>query len=205
MTGVNFKKELEEREYRGNILKTLLVSSVSGENAEFPTIKEFILSEIVNSVIEYTGGSVGGVRYSDFFPEKPSSFERHIFRYLEEELKSGFKQKLDDKLAKSIIKLCEPYFIFPGEGNNPYFHNELYEHINGFGCRNIYPKTEEFALLLPKSFLLPQEILIKVQREIMHVLSDQEKKDLKGIGKKMREYIDRDLKFIKKICPYVSV
>ena len=61
------------------ILKTLLVSSttINEEIVGLPTIKQFILSEVINGTIEYVGGNVGQIIYAQ--QKKDPNFSPKLF------------------------------------------------------------------------------------------------------------------------------
>jgi len=186
---LDFKKDLEWG-YRRNLLEALLVSSVSKESFRLPTIKEFILNEVVNGTIEYIGGNAGQIDYKKFRFDR-NTFEIELERYFEAEMKAYSKEKLNPKVNKAITKLCKHYFVYPTGPDRPYPHTELYTHFNGFGA-GICP------VIMESSFSLPQDTIIRVQRKVLPALSNPEKKDIEGIGKAMRKYIDRDLEFIER-------
>jgi len=187
----DFKKDEEEWSYRRHLLEALLVSSVSEDRFRLPTIEEFILSEVVNGTIEYIGGNVGQIDYQKFRFDR-NSFERELNKYFEAEMRAHSKGKLNPKFKKAVTKLCEHYYVNPTGPDRPYPYTELYAHFKGFGGGGICP------VIMQSSFSLPQETIIRVQREVLPELSNPEKRDVEGISKAMRKYIDRDLEFIGK-------
>jgi len=188
----DFKRSVDELRYRRNVLEALLVSSISQESSWFPTIEQFVLSELVNATIEYVGGNAGQIIYQRFLHDE-EEFEKHIYNYFKSEMErcSGEK-KLDPCVNRAIDKLCEYYPVTPPEPFLPYNNVELYIHfIGGVFGEGICPVITE------SSFSLPYETVERFKRDLFPKLSESEKRDIIGIGKIMRKYIDSDLEFIK--------
>ena len=187
----DFKKDCKEWSYRKRFLEALLVSSLSENNFRLPTIEEFILSEVVNGTIEYVGGDAGQVDYQGSRLDR-STFEGRLHKYFESEMEAHSKGKLNPKIREAINKLCGCYYVDPTGPDRPYPHTELYDHFRGpFGggiCQVIGRST----------FSLPHDTFIKVQEKVLSSLSSPEKKNIIGIGKAMRKYVNRDLEFIGK-------
>jgi hypothetical protein len=180
----------EDYGYRRNILESILVSSTTNEQMRFPTIKQFILSEVVNGTIAYTGGNAG-----QFYYRKPKSsedgFEYGIWNYLKSETKKS-KVKLSPTIGEAINKLCEMRIV-PAEGpmGRSYADTELYNQFKdewGSIC-----EVDRYS-----SFSLPQETVVCVQKKFLPKLSIPEITDIMGIGKAMRPFIEKDLEFVKK-------
>ncbi len=182
----------ENYRYRDNLFKSILVSSVSEDKPRLPTIEEFILSEVVNATIEYIGGNAGQIDYQKFKKSnvRHTLYEWEINDYLEKEIKAHSEGKLHPRVKESIAKLCERYTVYPYP-ERPYHRTELYDVFKGpFSGGRIC------QVIMRSSFSLPQETIIEVQKKIIPSLSGQEKKDIQGIGKAMRKYIDKDLEYI---------
>ncbi len=184
----DFKKYVEEARYRKGILEAILVSSITEERYELPTIQEFVLSELVNGTIEYIGGDPGKVNYQRF---RQGTFERCLWGYYEEEIKLYSKGKLNPKIREAITKMVNYDIVDPSGPDRPYPKTELYTFFKGSMGGGIC------GVIMKSTFSLPQEITDKVKREIIPTLSNTERKTVEGIGKSMRKYIDEDLEFIK--------
>ncbi|MBI2663419.1 hypothetical protein HYX15_02695 [Candidatus Woesearchaeota archaeon] len=184
------KKFDDKFDYRKGLLGALLVSSTTENDFLLPTIEEFVLSEIINGTIDYINGNAGKLSYHDFRFNR-NHFEREIWKYFESELKSS-KRELNSKIMDSITTMCKYYMVTPDGPDRPYPETELYILFKGpFGSGGICP------VLMRSAFSLPQELVLKVQRELIPLLSEAEKRDIKGIGKSMRKYISKDLGFIR--------
>ena len=164
--------------------------STTDKSFRIPTIEEFVLSEVVNGTIDYFGGKAGKVTYQKM--RNGNSFERALFEYFEKELKSHSKGKLNPHIRESIRKLCKPYSVNPTGPDRPYLQTELYVHFSGkpFGG-GVCPVN------MRSTFSLPQETVVKVEKEVLPKLSNPERRDVEGIGKAMRKFIDNDLGFIR--------
>src|SRR4030042_5959859 len=101
MTERDFTQDWKEQDYRRHILEALLVASAS-DSFKLPTIKEFILSEIVNGTIEHIGGNAGQIDYQKF--RFDVGFERKLYEYLVSEMESR-PGTLNPKVSKAINKL----------------------------------------------------------------------------------------------------
>jgi len=189
MVEKNYKKEIEETNYRKSILEALLVSSIKEENSRLPTIKQYILSEVINGTIDYVGGEAGKHYYRAemIFLE---SYERMISKYFESEIKSTDK-KLAPKIKKALEKMVECYVINPGWYDRPYTYTDLYNLYKG-------PFIGICEVSSHSTFSLPYDLVMKVNNKTMPSFSEEERKDIQGIGKAMRKYIDKDIETIEK-------
>jgi len=178
-------KDIEPHKYNRNLLEALLVSSISKDDSRFPSIEEFILSEIVNGTIEYIGGNSGQKDYQKL--RYIDGFEKEIGVYFESEMNAHSQEKLDPTIRDALIKLCQYYYENPiGSDANQQPRTELYNHF-----------AEICPVAAQSTFLLHQDNIIRARQEFISKLSDSEKKDIEGIGKTMRKYIDKDVKFIR--------
>jgi hypothetical protein len=185
----DYEKEREEKLFRKSVLEAILVSSITPENARLPTINEYILSELVNGVVDYTGGKAGKVTYSDDGFEK-NSYIRNITRYFKEEMQNS-KKKLTPLIQLSLDKMLEFIFVPYDRGEGYYPSSELYDFFSS-------PYIGICQAGAHSIFSLPYDLVMKVQNKTMPSFSEQEQKDIEGIGKEMRKYIDADIKDIGK-------
>jgi len=177
------KDEREEKEYKRHLLEAILVASITESSSKTPTIKEFILSEIVNGTIEYIGGRFGKKDYQSH--DYNSIFVVDMFKYLNSEMKLRTKRTLDTKVATALKELCRTHPVNPGGIDIHYRTVDLYDIF------------EDICPISPQStFTPPYEMLIRIQKEFLPSLSPAEKNDIEGIGKAMRKYIDNDLAFL---------
>jgi hypothetical protein len=185
----DYEKEREERQFRKSILEAILVSSITPENARLPTINEYILSEIVNGVVDYTGGRAGKITYSDDGFED-NTYIRHMQEYFREEMTNphtALTPRIKSDLEKMLAFTFAPYDR--GEGYYPV--SELYEFFNS-------PFIGICQAGAHSIFSLPYDLVMKVRNKTLPSLSEEEQKDILGIGKCMRKYIDEDMKDIGK-------
>ena len=172
------------------ILKTLLVSStiINEEIVGLPTIKQFILSEIINGTIEYVGGDAGQITYTQ--QKKDPNFSNDLFadricKHFEEEIKN-YGMGLDPNIRKAITKLVKysPPQITGPELSEPYIplYSLFYE---------LHPP------LTTSTWSLPYETVRKVKDQILPFLFDSERRDINGIANCMRKYIQEDLTYIR--------
>jgi len=183
----DFKKEIEEMRYRDRILEALLVSSITEDNSRLPTIQEYILSEVVNGTIDYAGGNAGKINYQKFRHDR-NKYENELIKYFKEEM-SETKGEMSPKIRESIQKMTDCHWVYVPEPGDNYPTCELYGCFRGFG--GICPVT------FHSSFSLPLELVVRVQKEVLPSLSKDERRDVKGIGKAMRKYINDDLEYIR--------
>ncbi len=181
-----FECSLQEYTYRKNLLKAILLSSVSEKNCKFPTIEGFILCELVNGVIEYIGGNAGLASYQSF-PSRECALDE-LYTYLRQEIDNK-ETGLAPKVKEALLSMCEPYWASDWDGSHA--NTQLYDFICGVGDRGIRKVSR-----MEETFTLSQGITIKLEKEFFPKLSGQEKKDIQGIGKAMRKYIDKDLEYI---------
>ena len=183
---INFKDEDIRYDIHGKrLLEALLFASTSKDRFKFPTEKRFILSEVINGTLDYVCGSAsaGEVTYLNIkYRLRSRQFESEIFTYLKDKIRSP-KKRLDSKIKDIIMKMVYPHS--PGD-------IYLYIYFNDFGINNPICKVSTIS-----TFSLDQETITRVEKEILPYLSKSERKDINGIGKSMREYIEKDLEFIK--------
>ena len=175
-------------EHRRNVLDALLVVAAPNGN-RLPTIEEFILSEIVNGAIDYLGGEAGEITYAK---EKHigNSYESKLYAYYHKEIRDA-QRKLDVDIGTAMDKLVEAVWHY-SPPDDPYYDTDLYLQFMGFaGVGGICP------VLMESTFSLPYELVSKVRKEIMPTFSESEKRDITGIGKAMRKYIEEDLEYIR--------
>ena len=176
----------EERNYRINLIEAFLVSSMTKDKFMFPTIEQFILSEVANGVIKHIRGDNRNMPHINYqmFELKENEFEKNLVKELMFSI-GLFSGIMDSKVEKAITELCAP--IWAGES----YHTELYEHFKGSAGMGICQTP------MKSRFSLPYEVVVRAQRIIIPSFSDAERKDVEGIGKAMRPYIEQDLEFIK--------
>lgn len=182
----DFRKEEEELRYRERILEALLVSSLTEDNSRLPTIPEYILSEVVNGTIEYVGGNAGRINFLKYNHNR-NAYENELIKYFKDEM-SKAKGEISQKIKESIQKMTDCHWVYVPEPFDNYPTCELYVFFN-YG--EICPPH------FKSSFSLPHEVVVRAQRELLPFLSKDERRDVKGIGKAMRKYIDEDLEYIK--------
>lgn len=169
--------------YQRDILDSLLVSSISEGISRLPSIGEYILSEVVNGTINYAGGEAGQMDYQHLRLSR--GFEEKLFKYFKSEIEENSRDNLDPKIKKTLLKLCSPF-------TNSYWETSLYDHFKGIAGDGICPFPTQ------SKFSFSPDYLERVQKEVIPSLASSERRDVEGIGKSMRKYIKRDLKFIGK-------
>ena len=178
-------KARAEYNYKKNFLEAVLVSSITEENSWIPTIKEYVLSEVVNGTIDYIGGHGGKMNYQD--RDHISIYELDMYKYLSKELKTRTFVKLHPKIKKVLNNLCTSNLVSPEGPDRPYQTVELYDFF-----RDVCPVSGHSI------FSPPYDTVIRVQNKIFPALSLEEIEDIEGIGKAMRPHIDKDVEYIKK-------
>ena len=172
------------------LLETLLVSSTINDEEilSLPTIKQFILSEVINGTIEYVEGDAGQITYTQQQRDpnfSNSLFANRICNYFEEEIKN-YRTELDPNIREAITQLVKysPPQITGPELSDPYI--PLYDLFY-----NLHPP------LTISTWSLPYKMVNKVNTQILPSLPNSERKDIEGIARCMRGYIQEDLKHIK--------
>lgn len=185
-----YQRYKDERNYRKNILEAILVSSIQENKNQFPAITKHILSELINGTIDYIGGNPGRLTYANSRIE-PENLEKYFYKYLKCDLDCELKQQLNPQIRSTINELSKPYRVDGNGPDKPYLTIELYEHL-GLTGNQISDKR------IGSTFTILPLIIKKVETQILPNLSESEIKDILGIGKAMRKYIQEDLDFIKK-------
>ena len=183
-----FQKKSEESRARRKTLEALLFCSITDKDFRLPTIEEFILSEVVNGTIEYVNGEAGKIDYQTI-RFRAGEFEKEITDYFKEEIAKA-KRKLEPKIQEDIEKLIKYEWVYVQEPGDNYPTCEVYEHFKGFFGTGICKAGME------STFSLAYKDAVKIQ-EILPSFTEQQRRDIEGIGKAMRKYINKDLEYIK--------
>jgi hypothetical protein len=187
----DFKKSFEESKQRRRILEAILVKSTNEDSYRLPTIKEFILSEVVNGTIYHTGGKAGKLNYQKFNYPLDERYENRLTEYFNDQMSSA-KKPLNPKIDDALKKMTQCHWVYVPEPSDNYPTCELYDHFHGFAGGGICP------VVMESTFSLPQETVRDVQKNIIPSMSKAEKSDVRGIGKAMRRFVDEDLDYIRK-------
>lgn len=183
------KRELEEMIYQENLLGAIFVSSISKESSQFPKDKRAILYSLVNGTIEHHGGNAGKIYYGEKSPLYWFSFEKELYEYLVKET-SHSKKEFDSRVKDTVIKLCKPTRVSGFMGiEEAYLNTKLYSHLeDGIikGGLRSPPDWRQPHSLYP-------EFVTRVKKEILPGFSNPERKEIVGIGKAMRPYLDEFL------------
>lgn len=189
-----YQRYKDEKNYRQNILEAILVSSIDGNRNKFPAITKHILSELKNGTIKYIGGNAGRLTYTNSRIE-PENLEKYFYKYLKSALDCNSNQELNPKIKEALEELCKPYRIEPTGPDRPFLSIELYDHLGLTG-------NQISDIIIDRTFTILPEIIKKVEEKTLPNLTESEIKDITGIGKSMRKYIEEDLDFIKNIYCY---
>jgi len=188
----NHKKFKRDWLYQKGILEAMLHSSRTEDNLKLPTIKEFILSELVNGTIDYVGGEAGEFNYQKHQDRHmDSSYETRMWDYYNEKTKD-MKDRLNPKISKAINEMVKPEWHRPGGPDRPYCSTRLYDLFMGHWGSGIC------NVIMDSIFTLPYETVLKIENKVMPSLTETEKRDVRGIGKSMARFVDEDLRFINK-------
>ncbi|MBI4919214.1 hypothetical protein HY837_04740 [archaeon] len=168
----------EFREERAFLRNLVVASGI----IRWPTPEEFILSELVNGVISYTGGNAGKFKYQNVFMDR-TSYEYKMYNYFKEELKNSKKELLAD-LNATIDRLVKPHQVHCPP-DRPYDECNIYSSWKGI-C----------PVLMQSSFSLPYDFVINAKKDVRK-LDEYTRKEIKSIGKAMKPFVEEDLEYIK--------
>lgn len=177
------KEDREKFKFRKNILEALLYCSISGNKFIFPTIERFIFSEVIKGTLEYVTG-----KESNFEP-KEDRFELVMYNHFQQQLKKG-KNPLTPGMEEALLKLLEPSWESDQWSDGEY-ETELYRLFIGGGLGGIC------KVIMRSTFSLDQSVINHVKGKVLPSLPKPIKRDVQGIGRLMRGYIEEDLKYIK--------
>lgn len=184
-TTFDFKKDFKLFRLSKKVLDSLLVASIEG-NATLPTIEQFILSEVINGTTSYIGGRASTIKYPNFLDE--NTFLREMHEYFTEQLKAkGDKLAPQTKAALESMLKPKPQHAPP---DRPYLTTDLYQHFKGMAS-DICPVTHI------SSFSLSFDLVQKTRTETIPSFSEKERRDIVGIGRAMRPFINEDLTYIR--------
>lgn len=175
------KEDREKYKFRKNILEALLYCSISGNKFIFPAIERFIFSEVIKGTLEYVTG-----KKSNFEP-KSDRYEDIMYERFQKKLKKGL---LEPEMEEALLKLLKPHWESDQWGDGEY-ETELYSQFTGGGLGGIC------KVIMQSTFSLDQSVIYHVKTNVLPSLSEPIKKEVNGIGKLMRKYIEQDLKYIK--------
>ena len=160
----------------------------SSEEMFFPTIPNFIFSEVANGVIDFVGGKAGEITYAKR-NLITNDFEKDLWEHYQQETKKSDKLLPDLKLV--LDAMLEPTWdSAPPPDNGGEYQTDLYllfkPPTGGGICREYMIST----------FSLPHNFEIG-GNEFMVNLEDETKQSIQQIGKKMRPFIQEDIAYIK--------
>ncbi len=183
------QRDMEQTRYERNLIESLLVCSID-KDSMMPTIKEFILSELVNGTISYVGGDAGEIKYKDIrMLDHWQQSMKMLVNYFREGI--GKKDKLDEKIKSTLLTLIKPQQE-RSPPDRPYLKNKLYDHLIGAFGEGI------FSGIIKSIWSLPSDLIKNIQEKVLPNYSESERKDIIGIGKAMRPFIEEDLVYIGK-------
>lgn len=174
----------EQIEFRSNVLEAILVSSMNEDENYFPSFKEYILSELVNATIEYAGGKPGMMSYVSFMnSDNVNMFERKITEYLNSELMHT--KNICSTIKSAILRMTRMDRVEVSGPDHDYLDCELYIDVQHSLFGSFHSRDS-----------LPYSLVRKVEKQ-MSKFNEEEKRDINGIAKAMRKYIEDDLKYVK--------
>ncbi|RLE42796.1 hypothetical protein DRJ48_02720 [Candidatus Woesearchaeota archaeon] len=204
----------QERAYRRHLFEGILVASTPGDLFKgslidflFPANVEYILQEFVLATISYIGGNPEAIAQISKPSDNPASkmaseeFVKRVWACFQEEL-NAHSGKLDDRVERAIQELVKPRET---PLDDPWTLTELYRYLspidyNAMGVR-FSPGIYTYCLLgiyypswIPPLFSLPYALVKWIEHQWLPLLSPSEVRDIIGIGKAMRGYMNRDIK-----------
>lgn len=202
----DYKKEREQFEYEKRILEAILYFSRDDKcGMLLPTIEEFVLSEIVNGTIDYIAGEAGKVLYRQKAINPRASFEKDLYSYFEEKMqKSG--DKIDEKIRNALLGMTKPKVVYVPEPSDNYIFCRLYHYYKGFagsgGICNVISSSKHYLshdVMQRVEFILPDAPAYDFEglKYATPKLSSSEFESVKGIGKAMRKFVNKDIEYIK--------
>jgi len=175
---------MPDRDKRRGLLEAILVSSTNKRQYHFPTIEKFIFDEVIRATLDYVSDKECN------FERERIRFEKKMYEYFEKELSKYNGCRIDQGMKNHLLAMLKPTWSSEFWGYSAY-DTELYSHFGFCGGEGICEVTHK------STFSLSQDTLTKVEEKVMPSLSIYEKRDVHGIGQKMRKYIENDLVYIK--------
>ncbi|QQG39786.1 MAG: hypothetical protein HYS81_05495 [Candidatus Aenigmatarchaeota archaeon] len=182
-----FEKEFHESERRRDILRTLLVESMT-ERYTVPSPKEFILDEVVNATLAHGGSEKADrIRQTDYRRGKgdPMSYEHELFEVLEGELKT-IRKRIESRILDGVVKMASPYMV-RSPPDRPHQEVELYTL-----WESIRPPT------MQSSWAVPHRMVANVKNKILPAMSEAERRSVLGIAEEMKPRMSHDFAYIRK-------
>jgi hypothetical protein len=184
----DLSKKIKDNEYNRQFLEAIIFSSISEKSSEIPTIKEFILSEVINGTIDYIGGNVGKITYQNSTENGENDlFEIKICKYLKQEIHSHNNGLLEPKIMKALNDICKDHYKDFGDESRGCHTTELYDQFLNIS------QDYEHSIFSPFTDTIPRN-----KESINHSFSAAEKTNIEGIGKAMRKHVDNDIIYIRK-------
>lgn len=181
----------EDYLFEKEIFNGILVFSLQEGKFKFPAQKELVLSELVKGTIDYLGGRVPKIETSEIIKE-PKYHSSQLCHKLEREIDSEDAiALLEPKFRKTMKSLCKGswYRIETPEVENC-FDVGFYPYLENL-TRDIFQGEP-----LEKTFSLPYELVDKIRKQPMPCISGDVLENILGVGRCMRNYIEKDLDFI---------
>lgn len=181
----------EKRNFQRGVLELILYSSITEKDCELPTIKEFILSELVSATSEYiTGEEIDGLAYRRDNGLDYPDFERILFERWQKIIKES-GSKINLVILETITELAKPSWHSDQTGDGEY-ETDLYNNYQGMWGSGIC------NVIMSSIFSLPLKTIKHIENEVVPNLPENIIKDCKEIGVIMRKYINKDLEYIRR-------
>ena len=175
----DYEKRRDEFVFKRDFLKSILMVA-SEESQRIPAEYQYVLGELVWGTVDYLGGKSCGVGYKNNLDN--SALHNGLWKILNGHLQI-FRWKVDEKIFNALRGLVEPH-THHAPPDRPYFSCELHD------C---YDSAEGIIRIRTHSIApLPTDWKISVE------FTENQKKDMGGIGNAMRPYLKEDLEHISK-------
>lgn len=179
----------EERTYGYRVLEAIMISSTTETEKQIPAQRDLILSEVVSAVIEKIGGTPK--KHLRDPSELGPEYVATMYAYLSREL-AQHTIGLYPKIRNMIMKIMEPKTIEPDEPIEEQDICELYRLCRGDITWNQNGREVGIIPIGGKRFTFTKRTVDYITIEFLPKLSEQERKDIIDIGRRMRKYIAED-------------
>jgi len=174
----------ERYNFEINLLKSIFVSSSENGKVLIPKRRGYLLGTLASGVLEHIG-ILEIIRERDFKSEKKIEiFHRNLDNRLQWLIRSDY---LDQDISETLYELMHSYQENPPFGSyNTSLYNILENEI----------EKRFFQSYNGETYSMLQEFISQIKEDIIPTFSEEQQRDILGIGNCMRKYIVEDLEYL---------
>ena len=163
---------------RRRVLTAVLAGTIEEPSSRLPTAKEYVLYTFAKSVIRYVGGDT-----EKLIPSR-EILEPNTHKVVVAQLEAH-GERLEPLIRETILQLTNPDTVDPGGPSHCYTTCELYEIFRGRN-QGVGPGIRPL-FCMDRTFSPDYAWITRAREETIPSFTTEQRRDLEGIAKKLRE------------------